>query len=47
MSTAAVTEAAGVAQRSRERRWPPMLPLAVVVALVLCALLARADRVIQ
>jgi peptide/nickel transport system permease protein len=40
MSGAAATEAALLQHRSRERRWPPIVPLAVVVALVLCALLA-------
>ena len=42
MSTASadavVTEA--VAPRGRDRRWPPMVPLVIVVALLLCATLA-------
>jgi len=40
MSGAAATQPAVLQQRLRERRWPPMFPLAVVIALVLCALLA-------
>jgi peptide/nickel transport system permease protein len=36
---AAVNEAA-LARRLRDRRWPPAVPLAIVVALVLCALFA-------
>src|SRR4029077_13040813 len=40
MSGAAATETALLERRAGERRWPPIVPLAVVVALVLCALLA-------
>jgi peptide/nickel transport system permease protein len=40
-STAAdAAEPIAVAPPRRDRRWPPLLPLAVVTALVLCALLA-------
>ena len=40
MSGAAATETARLQRRARERRWPPAVPLAVVAALVSCALLA-------
>src|SRR3989442_14620093 len=41
MTTSAESVAAvGVARRLRDRRWPPAVPLAVVTALLLCALLA-------
>src|SRR5678816_2321841 len=40
MSGAAATEITLLERRAGERRWPPIVPLAVVVALVLCALLA-------
>ncbi len=33
-------ETAAVASRRREKRWPPMVPLVIVGALLLCALLA-------
>ena len=33
-------DAASVARRRRDRRWPPMVPLAIVVTLVACAALA-------
>jgi peptide/nickel transport system permease protein len=36
----AATSTAEVAPRARDRRWPPIVPLAIVVALVSCALLA-------
>jgi ABC-type dipeptide/oligopeptide/nickel transport system permease subunit len=39
-SAATVIETAAVAEPRRDRRWPPMIPLVIVVALVLCALLA-------
>jgi peptide/nickel transport system permease protein len=38
--TAATAPTSEVAPRRRERRWPPALPLAIVVALVVCALFA-------
>jgi peptide/nickel transport system permease protein len=38
MSTITVTDAA--VPRRRDRRWPPLLPLAIVVVLVLCGLFA-------
>ena len=38
--SAAVAEAAVDAAPRRERRWPPLVPLAIVVGLVLCALFA-------
>ena len=38
-SAATVAETAVVTQR-RDRRWPPLVPLAIVVGLVLCAILA-------
>jgi ABC-type dipeptide/oligopeptide/nickel transport system permease subunit len=40
MSGAAATETALLQRRAGERRWPPIVPFAVVIALVLCALLA-------
>ncbi|HKQ63859.1 MAG TPA: ABC transporter permease, partial [Methylomirabilota bacterium] len=40
MSGAAATQPVVLQQRLRERRWPPMFPLGVVIALVLCAMLA-------
>jgi peptide/nickel transport system permease protein len=30
----------GLARRARDRRWPPLVPLAIVAALVLCGILA-------
>ena len=33
-------EPAALARRAHDRRWPPVVPLAIVMALVLCALLA-------
>jgi peptide/nickel transport system permease protein len=38
--TTATTAVEAVAPRRRDRRWPPLLPLAIVVVLVLCGLLA-------
>src|SRR4029077_7087729 len=34
------TDSEVLARRARDRRWPPVVPLAVVAALLLCALLA-------
>ncbi len=39
-SPAVSAEPAALPRRARDRRWPPTLPLAIVVALVLCGLLA-------
>jgi len=36
----ATTESAVATPPRRDRRWPPVVPLAVVTALVLCAILA-------
>jgi peptide/nickel transport system permease protein len=38
--TTATARVEAVAPRRRDRRWPPLLPLAIVIALVLCGLLA-------
>jgi peptide/nickel transport system permease protein len=38
--SAATTEPAVAPPRSRDRRWPPKVPLAIVLALVLCGLFA-------
>ena len=37
---AVVTDSEVLAQRARDRRWPPTVPLAVVALLLLCALFA-------
>jgi peptide/nickel transport system permease protein len=37
---AVATDSEVLARRARDRRWPPVVPLAVVTALLLCALLA-------
>ncbi len=39
-SAATIVESAAVAAPRRDRRWPPLVPLVIVVGLVLCALLA-------
>ncbi len=39
-SAATIGESAAVAAPRRDRRWPPLVPLVIVVGLVLCALLA-------
>ena len=36
----AATDSAVLARQTRERRWPPAVPLTIVTALVLCAALA-------
>jgi peptide/nickel transport system permease protein len=40
MTTATTAVEPAVAPRRRDRRWPPLLPLAIVTVLVLCGLLA-------
>ena len=40
IDSAVANEPAAVARRARDGRWPPMVPLAIVSALVLCAILA-------
>jgi len=39
-SAATVAATAAVAEPRRDRRWPPIVPLVIVIGLVLCALLA-------
>jgi peptide/nickel transport system permease protein len=40
VAVAGTADAAALAPRRRDRRWPPLLPLTIIVALVLCAVLA-------
>src|SRR5712692_3026283 len=40
MMPSTVAEVAAVGRRRRDRRWPPAIPLVIVVALVVCAVFA-------